>query len=164
MRDYVTSSEYHRDTEKMRELLSKLTDGQKLKILQCTKSQQDEYALHVAAYRDDAEMITIILSSLDSPYRLDPLIKKDFIKLTPLHMAARGGHTESVKAILNSLTADQQIRLLGLLPEQDGYGKTAVMMVSGETADVLSEYKNKAREKADPGEFFPLNSSNSHGK
>ena len=155
MRDYVTSSEYHRDTEKMRELLSKLTDGQKLKILQRTKSRQDEYALHVAAYRDDAEMITSILSSLRSSYRLDPLMKKDFIKRTPLHITARGGHTESVKAILNSLTADQQIHLL---PEEDVYGKTAVEMASGETADLLFEYKNRAREKADPGEFIPLNS------
>ena len=32
--------------------------------------------------------------------------------------------------------------------------KTAVETASGETADVLSEYKNRA----DPGEFIPLNS------
>ena len=153
MRDYVRSSEYHRDTERLRELLRKVTDEQKLNILQRTKIRQDESALHVAADRDDAEMITIILSSLHSSYRLDPLMEKDFIKRTPLHIAARGGHTESVKAILGSLTADQQIHLL---PEEDWYGETAVEMASGLSADILSEYKNRA---ADSGEFLHRNSN-----
>ena len=74
------------------------------------------------------------------------------MKRTPLHIAARGGQTESVKAIFNSLTADQQIQLLTV--EEDRYGKTTVEMASGETADVLSEYKDRAREKADPGEIL----------
>ena len=56
-----------------------------------------------------------------------------------------------MKAILNSLTADQQMQLL---TAEDLYGKTAVEWASGETADVLSEYKNRAREKVAPGEFL----------
>ena len=153
MREYVRRSEYHPDMEKLRELLSKVTDEQKLNILQQTKIGRDRTALHVAAGRNDAEMITTILSSLDSSYRLDPLMEKDFIRRTPLHIAARGGHTESVKAILGSLTADQQIHLL---PEEDWYGETAVEMASGLSADILSEYKNRA---ADSGEFLHRNSN-----
>ena len=80
----------------------------------------------------------------------------DNVKRTSLHAAASKGHTESVKAILNSLTADQQMQLLTV--KGDRYGNTAVGMASGETADVLSEYKNKAKEKADPGEFIPRHS------
>ena len=152
MREYVRRSEYHPDIEKLRELLSKVTDEQKLNILQQTKSEKDRTALHVAAYRGDAEMITTILSSIQTADRLKSLMMRDFIKRTPLHAAAWRGHTESVKAILNSLTADQQMQLL---TEGDRYGKTAVEMASGETADVLSEYKNRAKEKAGPGEFMP---------
>ena len=35
-------------------------------------------------------------------------------------------------------------------------------MASGETADVLSDYKNRAEEKADRGEFMPWQTVN-HG-
>ena len=116
MREYVRRSESQPDMEKLRELLSRVTDGQKLNILQQTKNRWD---------------------------------------MTALHAAALGRHTESVKVILNSLTADQQMQLLTV---EDVVGKTAVDMASGETADVLSKYKNRPREKADPGEFVPPNS------
>ena len=155
MREYVRSSEYP-DMEKLRELLRKVTDEQKLNILQQTKNRwTDRTALHVAAARDDAEMITIILSSLQSSDRLDLLMIKDFWDCTPLHRAASRRHTESVKAMLISLTADHQMQLL---TAEDKSGKTAVEMASGETADVLTEYKNTARERADPGEFILLSS------
>ena len=151
MREYVRSSKYHRDIEKLRELLSKVTDEQKLNILQQTKSEKDRTALHAAERIADAEVITTILSSLQSSDRLKLLMMKDYWMFTPLHAAAWRGHTESVKAILNSLTADQQMQLL---TAEDLYGKTAVEWASGETADVLSEYKNRAREKVEPGEFL----------
>ena len=193
MREYVSNAEYP-DIEKLRELFGEVTDEQKLDILLQTKTGLDMTALHGAACRDDAEMITTILSTLQSSDRLKRLMMTDYwmftplhtaasrgntesvkailnslqssdrLKLlmmrafrqhTPLHIAASEGHTESVKALLNSLTADQQMQLLIV---EDKYGKTAVEMASGETADVLSEYKNRAREKADPGEFIPLNS------
>ena len=156
MKKYVRNSEYHPDIEKLRDFLSKVTDEQKLKILQQTKNRWGMTALHEAADRGDVEMITTILSSLQSSDRLKLLMMKDYWMFTPLHAAAWRGHTESVKAILNSLTADQQMQLL---TEEDGWlRETAVEKASGETADVLSEYKNRAREKADPGEFIPLNS------
>ena len=152
MGEYMRGSKYHPDVEKLRELLIKVTYEQKLNVLQHTKSEVAcMTALHVAAYRGHAEMITTILSSLQSSDRLKLLMKTDFIKHTSLHAAASAGHTESVKAILDSLTSDQQMQLL---TEDDWSRKTAVEMASGETADVLSEYKNKAREKADPGEFL----------
>ena len=82
-------------------------------------------------------MITTILSSLQSSDRLKLLMMRDNMKPTPLHIAAWGGHTESVKAILNSLTADQQMLLLTV---NDRDGETAVEMASGETADLLIRY------------------------
>ena len=150
MREYVRNSEYHQDIKKLRELLSKVTDEQKLNILQRIK-YVDSTALHEAADRDDAEMITTILSSLQSSDRLKLLMMRDDDNNTPLHAAAQGGHTESVRAILTSMTADQQIELLAA---ERWDCKAAVDMASGETAYVLSEYKIKAEEKADPGEFY----------
>ena len=150
MREYVRPYGYHPEKEKLRDLLSEVTDEQKLNILQRTKSREDDSALHVAAWRDDAEMIKIILSSLQSSDRLKLLMMRDHVKHIPLHSAASVDHTESVKAILNTLTADQ---LMQLLAEEDGDGETAEEIASGETADVLSEYKNRAKEKADPGEL-----------
>ena len=150
---YGRRSEYHPDKEKLRDLLSKVTDEQKLNILQQTKIGRDRTALHEAAYRDDVEMIAIILSSLQSEDRLKLLMMR-IERCTPLHAAAVwGGHKESVKAVLNSLTADQQMQLLAV--EGGRVGQTAVERASGETADVLSVYKNNAREKAGPGEFIP---------
>ena len=173
MREYVRRSEYHPDIEKLRELLSKVTDGQRLNILQCSRrghresiiksfgphylpiptGEECDRVLDKAAYRDDAEMITTILSSLQSSDRLKLLMMRDDMKRTSLHRAASAGHTESVKTILNSLTADQQMQLL---PVEDVDGETAVEMAFGKTADVLSEYKTRARERASPGKFTPL--------
>ena len=155
---YVTKSEYHPDMEKLRELLSKVTYEQKLDILQQTKSEvAGMTALHKAAQRGHADVLKAVLSTLQSSDRLIVLMAKDYMKRTPLHEAALGGHTESVKAILNSLTAVQQMQLLTI--EGGWYGnRTAVEMASGETADVLSEFKNRARGKAYPGEFDTLNS------
>ena len=144
-------SEYHPDMKKLRELLRKVTDEPKLNILQQTKIGRDMTALHVAAYRGDSAMMTTILSSLQSSDRLKLLMMRDHFWCTPLHTAAFEGHTESVKALLNSLTADQQMELLSA---EDKDGKTAVEMASGDMLDVLSEYKNTARERADPGEFY----------
>ena len=137
----MSRSECHPDMEKLRDLISKVTDEQKLNILLQTKSERHSTALHEAAYRGDAEMITTILSSIQTADRLKSLMMRDFIKRTPLHAVAWRGHTESVKAILNSLTADQQMQLLA---EQEWYGKTAVEMASGETADVLIRYSMNA--------------------
>ena len=156
VKEYVRRCNYHPDMEKLRELLSKVTDEQKLNILQQTKSERYSTALHKAADRDDAEMITTILSYLQPSDRLRLLMMKDNVKRTPLHEAASEGHTESVKVILNSLTADQQMQLLTAEKYWHGTCRTAADMASGQTADVLSEYKNRARERASPGEFIPL--------
>ena len=135
--------EYDPDIKKLRELLSKVTDEQKLNILQQTKDWWDRTALHEAAYRDDAQMITTILSSFQSSDRLKLLTMRDYRQRTPLHAAVWRGHTDSVKAILNSLTADQQMQLLTV---EDGSwrGKIAVEMASGETSDVLIRYSMNA--------------------
>ena len=140
VREYMRGSWYP-DIEKLRDLLCKITDEQKLNILQQTKNGS-RTALHAAANRDDAEMITTILSSLQSSYRLKLLMMRDDDNDTPLHAEALRGHTESVKAILNSLTADQQMQLL--IVEGHWYGETAVEMASGETADVLIRYSMNA--------------------
>ena len=108
-------------------------------------------ALHKAAQRGHADVLKPILSTLQSSDRLKVLSAKDYMKRTPLHEAVFSHQTESVKAILDSLTAVQQMQLLTV---EDEDGETAVEMTSGETADVLSEYKNRAREKAGPGEFL----------
>ena len=89
MREYVRRSKYHPDIEKLRELLSKVTDEQKLNILQQTKGVLGRTALHVAADRDDAEMITTILSSLQSSDKLKVLYVKDYFGRTPHHTADR---------------------------------------------------------------------------
>ena len=142
MREYVRTSEYHADMEKLRELLSKLTDEQKLNILQQTKSEvAGMTALHKAAQRGHAEVLNTVLFTLQSSDRLKVFLDKDYMKRTPLHEAASGGHTESMKAILDSLAADEQIQLM---TEQEWYSKTAVEMASGETLDALIAYRHRA--------------------
>ena len=144
VREYVTKSEYRLDEERLGELLSKVTDEQKLNILQQTKCEvAGMTALHKAAQRGHAEVLNTVLSTLQSSDRLKVLMAKDYMKRTPLHEAVFSNQTESVKAVLDSLTADQQTQLL---TEQEWYGKTPVEMASGEMLDVLSEYRNGANE------------------
>mgnify|MGYP001804276488 CR=1 FL=1 len=140
LEEYERSYEYP-DIEKLRDLLSKVTDEQKLDILQRIKSEvAGMTVLHKAAYRDDAEVLKTILSSLQYSDRPIVLMMVDNMNRTPLHEATLGGHTESVKAILDSLTADQQLQLMF---DQEWDGKTAVEMASGETAGVMTEYRNQ---------------------
>ena len=142
MREYVRRYDYHPDIETLRELLSKVTDEQKLNILQQTKSDLGRTALHEAVYRTDAAMLTTVLPSLQSSERLKLFMMKDGNDCTILHAAVSIGHTYSVKAILNSLTTDQQMQLLTV--EGGRYGATAVEIASGETADVLIRYSMNA--------------------
>ena len=142
--EYVTKSECRLDKERLRELLSKVTDEQKLNILQQTESVVARMtALHKAAQRGHADVLKAVLTTLQSWDRLKILFAKDYMKRTPLHEAVFSDQTESVKAILDSLRADEQLQLL---KEQEWYGKTPVEMASGEMLDVLAEYENGANE------------------
>ena len=108
---YVTKSECRLDNERLGELLNKVTDEQKLNILQQTKSEvAGMTALHKAAQRGHADVLKAVLSTLQSSDRLKLLMMRNDRNRTPLHLAALGGHTESVKALLDSLTAVQQDR------------------------------------------------------
>ena len=152
-RDYVRESGYHPDEKKLRDLLSQVTYEQKLNILQETKNRWVETALHEAARRGDAEMITTILSSLQSEDRLKLLMLKECRGCTPLQKAAHIGNTKSVKAILNSLTADHQMQLL---TAEDEDGETAVESASGKTADVLIRYSVNAIRRVKKGKIPTL--------
>ena len=116
------SSEYP-DMKKLREVLTQLSDDQKLHIL------QQEYLvcgtpLRFAASRGHTEIINTLLTSLQSSaYRLKLLMVEKLD--TPLHTAAFFGHTDSVKMILNCLTADQQIQLISV---RNGASMTAIQM------------------------------------
>ena len=160
MREYTRGWCYHPDIEKLRELLSKVTDEQKLNILLQTKAGLDRTAPHKAAYRNDAEMITTILSAFQSADRIKFLMMENYQKRTPLHVAVCRGHTESVKAMLNSLTADQQMQLLAV---EDWDSETAAEMASGETAEVLIRYSmNSIRETRKGKNCYPLRTASVH--
>ena len=151
---YVQRSKHGATVAKLRELLGKVTDDLKLSILRQIKNLRDMTALHEAAYRDDAEMITTILSSLQSSDRLKLLMKLDASGCTPLQRAAARSCKKSVKALLDSLTAQQQLQLL----TKKRAGDTAIEMASGETFDTLLEYGMAATNKARNGEFCLLQS------
>ena len=149
---YVQRSKHRADVVKLRELLGKVTDDQKLSILRQIKNIWDMTALHEAACRDDAKMITTILSTLQSSDRLKLLMKLDVSGCTPLHKAAARSCKKSVKAVLDSLTAQQQLQLL----TKKRAGDTAIEMASGETFDTLLEYGMAATSKARNGKFYLL--------
>ena len=109
-------------------------------------------ALHKAASRDDAEVITAILSSLQPDSKIQLLLMKDSSGCTPLHKAAARSCKKSVKAVLDSLTAQQQLQLL----TKKRAGDTAIEMASGETFDTLLEYGMAATSKARNGKFYLL--------
>ena len=138
------------DVEKLREVLSKVANELKLKILQQTRDVRGVGVLHRAASRNHADVIATILSSLQSSDRLKlAMIERH----TPLHISASEGYPESVRAILDSLTADQQLQNL---TEKNIRGRTAVEMAASETEDVLSDKRRRAKEITGAGEFIPV--------
>ena len=68
--------------------------------------------LHWAAWRGHSELLSTLLTSLQSS--ADRLKLPMVYSNTPLHTAAFYGHTESVKVILDCLTTDQQIQLMSV--------------------------------------------------
>ena len=135
-------SSVYPDMDKLRKVLTQLSDQQKLHILQQRYSVFGT-PLDYAAVRDHTEIISTLLTSLQSSaYRLKLLM---VYKNTPLHAAAHWGNTESVKMILDCLTADQQIQLMSV---QDWDGKTIIQRADHrgqtDTVRVLREYKQRA--------------------
>ena len=106
MRQYCGIPSVCPDMKKLREVLTLLSDQQKLHVL-----QQVYFVwwtpLLWAASSDHTEIISTLLTSLQSSAdRLKLLMVSEY---TPLHRAADWGRTQSVKIILDCLTADQQI-------------------------------------------------------
>ena len=147
MRQYCrwTSSSVYPDMKKLREVLTQLSDQQKLHIL------QQEYLvrgtpLHCAARWGHTEIISTLLTSLQSSaYRLKLLMVYDMY-YRPLHEAADCGHTKSVEMILDCLTADQQIHIMSV--QSDWRGETAIQLADRrgrtDTVRVLREYQHRA--------------------
>ena len=136
------SKSVYPEMKKLREVLTQLTDQQKLHILQQKYSLWTP--LHRAAMSDHTEIINTLLTSLQSSAdRLKLLMVND--EDPPLHTAALHGHTESVKMILDCLTADHQIRITSI---QDYGGDTAIQIADRrgrtDTARVLREYQHRA--------------------
>ena len=136
-------SSVYPDMEALREVLTQLSDHQKLHILQQKYSGRGT-PLDCAAGEGDTEIIRTLLTSLQSSAdRLKLLTAGKYS--TPLHRAAHYGRTESVKMILDSLTPDQQIQLMSV---RGGVGETAIQWAEGrrrtDTARVLREYQHRA--------------------
>ena len=141
MTQYSKSSSVYPDMKKLREVLTLLSDQQKLHILQ--REYNGWTPLQHAAFRDHTEIIITLLTSLQSPaYRLKQQTGDEY---TPLHRAAWKGHTKSVKMILDCLTAHQQIQLMSV---QDWIGKTAIQYTElrghTDTVRILREYQHRA--------------------
>ena len=129
------------DIKKLKEVLTQLSDQQKLHLLQQNYSGWWT-PLQYAALRDDTDIINTLLTSLQS--------SADRLKLlmvyvwTPLYVAAFYSRTESVKMILDCLTADQQIQIMSAQSESGG---TAIRCAERgghtDTARVLREYQHR---------------------
>ena len=137
------SSSVLTDMKKLREILTLLSDQQKLHMLQ-QKYSDWWRPLHYATLSDHTEIISTLLTSLQSSAdRLKLLMVDEF---TPLHAAAFRGKTESVKTILDCLTADQQIQIMSV---QDWRGDTAIKKAERggrtDTERVLREYQQRAK-------------------
>mgnify|MGYP001798726317 CR=1 FL=1 len=131
------------DMKKLIEVLTQLSDEQKLHVL------QQEYLvrkapLHNAALRGHTEIISTLLTSLPSSANRLKLLMVDKY-YTPLRLAVYFGHTESVRMILDCLTADQQIQLM---PVQSSGDMTAIQYAEStgcrDTVRILREYQQRA--------------------
>ena len=136
------SSSVYPKMKKLSEVLTHLSDQQKLHILQQVYYSDWVTPLHQAAWRDHTEIISTLLTSLQSSE--DRLKLLMVTKYTPLHTAAIYSHTKSVKMILDCLTADQQTQLMFV----QAYGETALQHAQRkghtDTVRILREYQQRA--------------------
>lgn len=106
---YCSSPSVYPDVFKLRRLLSNIPDDiQRITILQ-QEYIPSKTALWWAASRDDTEIITTLIRSIQPVNRLNLLLND---RWAPLHVAAGLGHTQSVKRILDCLTSEQKFELL----------------------------------------------------
>ena len=92
-----------KNIDALKTLLKNFLDSKKKEILQDYEKSDapDSYTIfHLAARRDDCDIIRVLLSSFESGHRL-PILKK--YKTTPLHTAAKYGCSNSLDAILSQL-------------------------------------------------------------
>ena len=143
MSQYCDYPPVYPDMKKLREVLTQLSDENKLHILQQRHSIWGT-ALHCAALRDHTEIISTLLTSLPSSANRLKLLMVDKY-YTPLRLAVNFGHTESVRMILDCLTADQQIQLM---PVQSSGDMTAIQYAEStgrtDTVRILREYQHRA--------------------
>ena len=143
MTQYCDFPAVHPDMKKLREVLTQLSDQQKLHILQQWYSVCGT-PLHWAAFRGHTEIISTLLTSLQSSADRLKLLTVDKLS-TPLHRAAFSRNTESVKMILDCLTADQQIQIMSV---HDWGSKRAIQSAERrgrtDTVRVLREYQQRA--------------------
>ena len=170
MTQYCNWPSVYPDMKKLREVLIQLSDEQKLHILHqkysgsgipldyaanrghteivstllssVTQRYSGSTPLVCAAERDHTKMISTLLTSLQSSANRLKLLMVD--KYTPLHYAAFCCHTESVKTILDCLTADQQKQIMSVQRS----GKTAIQLAERhrhtDTVRILREYQHRA--------------------
>ena len=137
--------------EELRDVLSRLSNQQKIDILQ-TKYSHDVFTpLYCAGWWGHTEILSTLLTSVESADRMKLLLPQ----LPPLLTAAWYGHTESVKVILDCLTADHQLQVMSA----QWYGGTLIqwaeMWGKTDTAALLREYQYKA-ECVQRGEYGEL--------
>lgn len=133
-------STFSPEKNKLRSLLGEVPNETKLETLR-QEYHPNWTVLKRASYRDDNNIITILISSVDQKDRLKLFLREE--DHTALHTAAVHGRTEAVKAILNCLTRDQQLKLMD---EKANDGETAMQWaeLGGRTDRVLREYINGA--------------------
>ena len=133
--------------EKLREVLTHLSDEQKLHILQRKYNRYTLFVwwtpLHCAARKGHTEIISTVLTSLQSSAdRLKLLMEDEYY--TPLHYAALVGRTESVKVILDCLTADQQMKLMSVQRMGDMIAVQLAERGHTDAVRMLREYEHRA--------------------
>ena len=141
MTQYCRSSVYP-DMKKLRDLLTQLSDEQKLDIL---RQKYLWTPLHWAAVSDDPEIISTLLQCLPTTYRLQ-LLMVDKIS-TPLHHAAHWDRPESVKVILDCLTADNQIELMSVQWGDETAIQNAEYHGNADVVRILREYWQQAKKQ-----------------
>ena len=130
MKLYIRSLSLNLDIQPLENLLNKLSDEVKMKVIM----QEDEWCkpLRCAIAKSHTDIITVILISLEPVNRLQLLTIREF---TPLHQAAFYGNFKVVRCILNCLSAEQQ---LTLITTQDEEYKTAVhRALQGGSSDTI---------------------------
>lgn len=127
---YIDGGELN--TTDLRQHLKGISPEQALQLLGTVRDSHQGTVIHVAAERDDVELLTCFLDSLNADQLCKLVFVQDANGSTALHHIARSGNIKVVTHICSAITSEQRYELLRI-QDKIGYAPLHAAAKTGQS-------------------------------